>query len=218
MTISSPTGETRTEHFSLEDVLGSTDNSPQETEDVFATWIDATDVTTRVADTDEEAPKTTVVPLGFITGVNGYTFDAAMFDLDGDGDLDLLQHHNNGDVILWAVGDGDVNDDESIDARDVQAIRDYVETNAERRGPFDLNGDRVVDQFDVTHLVENIVESRLGDANFDGRVDFMDFLALANNFGNQDAVWNEGDFDGDGTVGFTDFLLLAENFGFERPQ
>ena len=35
VTISSPTGETRTEHYSLEDVLGPTDNSPQETKDVF---------------------------------------------------------------------------------------------------------------------------------------------------------------------------------------
>ena len=182
----------------------------------FATRIDATDVTTRIADTDEDTPKTTVVPLGFITGVNGIEFDAAMFDLDGDGDLDLLQHHRKGEVVLWAVGDGDVNDDESIDARDVQAIRDYVETNAEQRGPFDLNGDRVVNQLDVTHLVENIVESRLGDSNLDGRVDFIDFLALANNFGKQDALWDDGDFDGDGMVGFDDFLLLAENFGFER--
>ena len=70
----------------------------------------------------------------------------------------------------------------------------------------------------MQHLVEDIADTRLGDTDFDGRVDFVDFLALAINFGNQDAVWNEGDFDGDGTVGFTDFLLLAENFGFERER
>ena len=52
-----------------------------------------------------------------------------------------------------------------------------------------------------------------GDANQDNQIDFEDFLILAENFGEEDAVFAEGDFDGDGRVSFLDFLVLAENFG-----
>lgn len=52
-----------------------------------------------------------------------------------------------------------------------------------------------------------------GDADGNGEVNFLDFLALAQNFGKTDAAFADGDFDGDGTVGFLDFLALANNFG-----
>ena len=52
-----------------------------------------------------------------------------------------------------------------------------------------------------------------GDANGDGEVGFVDFLALAINFGSTDAVFAQGDFDGNGTVNFLDFLIVANNFG-----
>ena len=52
-----------------------------------------------------------------------------------------------------------------------------------------------------------------GDADENGTVDFLDFLALANNFGSENATWGQGDFDGNGIVNFLDFLELANNFG-----
>ena len=62
-----------------------------------------------------------------------------------------------------------------------------------------------------------------GDANFDGVIDFTDFLVLADNFGKRPEgeldrvyVWEEGDFNGDGIVDFSDFLALSENFGGAR--
>ena len=48
--------------------------------------------------------------------------------------------------------------------------------------------------------------------------DFADYLALANNFGSIDAVWEDGDLDGNGKVEFADFLILSANFGNTRPQ
>ena len=51
-----------------------------------------------------------------------------------------------------------------------------------------------------------------GDATHDGVVDFLDFLLLNQNYGQENAIWEEGDFDGDGTVGFADLLLLSVNF------
>lgn len=61
---------------------------------------------------------------------------------------------------------------------------------------------------------EGVAATRLaGDADGDGTVAFLDFLALANNFGQSGVGFEGGDFDCDGTVAFLDFLALANNFG-----
>ena len=54
-----------------------------------------------------------------------------------------------------------------------------------------------------------------GDVDANGEVDFLDFLALARNFGKVDLPNGplDGDFDNDGDVDFLDFLTLANNFG-----
>ena len=51
-----------------------------------------------------------------------------------------------------------------------------------------------------------------GDANGDGVVDFVDFLAMAQHYGKSGGL-AEGDFNGDGQVGFDDLLILSQNFG-----
>ena len=52
----------------------------------------------------------------------------------------------------------------------------------------------------------------LGDTDFNGVVEFPDFLNLSAHFG-QAGGWSEGDFDANGFVEFPDFLILSENFG-----
>ena len=52
-----------------------------------------------------------------------------------------------------------------------------------------------------------------GDANLNGAVNLDDFNALASNFGQSGATWQQGDFSGDEIVNLTDFNLLAANFG-----
>ena len=52
----------------------------------------------------------------------------------------------------------------------------------------------------------------MGDANFDGKVNFNDLLVLAQHYG-QPGSWVDGDFNADGAVGFDDLLLLAQNYG-----
>lgn len=60
---------------------------------------------------------------------------------------------------------------------------------------------------------QDIAATRLpGDADGSGDVGFLDFLALANNFGSEGG-YAEGNFDCAGTVSFLDFLTLANNFG-----
>ena len=62
-----------------------------------------------------------------------------------------------------------------------------------------------------------VLQKTPGDANLDGVVDFPDFLALSEHFGQGSSSdprgWSQGDFDGNGEVDFPDFLILSENFG-----
>ena len=51
-----------------------------------------------------------------------------------------------------------------------------------------------------------------GDFDFSGDVSFLDFLTLANGFGER-GHYGKGDANCDGSVGFLDFLALANNFG-----
>lgn len=66
-------------------------------------------------------------------------------------------------------------------------------------------------QTGVVYLVENSMPLP-GDADFDGEVQFADFLLLSRNFG-EAGDWWQGDFDGSGDVQFEDFLILSQNFG-----
>ena len=53
-----------------------------------------------------------------------------------------------------------------------------------------------------------------GDANFDGRVNFVDFQRLELGFGKAiGATWQEGDFNFDGRVDHLDFNILRAGVG-----
>jgi len=53
-----------------------------------------------------------------------------------------------------------------------------------------------------------------GDADTDGRVGALDYIALKRGVGQPGAaVWNKGDFDGDEAVGRSDLLALRAHFG-----
>ena len=56
-----------------------------------------------------------------------------------------------------------------------------------------------------------------GDANADGKVDFADLVAVAQNYGASNADWEHGDFDGDGIVSFPDLVAIAQNYGAINP-
>jgi len=53
-----------------------------------------------------------------------------------------------------------------------------------------------------------------GDADMNGRVDFLDYLTVKSNLGGPAPVgWPDGDFNGDGAVGRWDFQALVTYFG-----
>ncbi len=111
---------------------------------------------------------------------------------------------------LWVIRslEGDFDRDSVITARDIDML--FAAIGAGANDPFyDLTGDSVVDHADLTHLVENILETSVGDANLDGKVDREDVATVVRNFGRADSPgWRDGNFDGDEQVDVLDLVLL----------
>jgi ELWxxDGT repeat protein len=115
---------------------------------------------------------------------------------------------------LQTIGNprGDLNLDGFIDAKDIDAL--FAAVNAGSTEPaFDLTGDALVNRDDVTYLVENILSTRAGDANLDGRVDRQDLAIATQNYGrNGTPSWSQGNFNGDAMVNLLDLLQLKQNY------
>jgi hypothetical protein len=71
----------------------------------------------------------------------------------------------------------------------------------------DINGDLVIDQNDVTELVQTILGTSMGDVNLDGQVTQAD-LDIANAHLNQAGGWATGDVNGDGVVTSADIAII----------
>lgn len=78
----------------------------------------------------------------------------------------------------------------------------------------DLNADGTITEADLQLLLDGrgVVA---GDLDFDGDVDFEDFLGFSEQFGASRRQFSRGDFDCSGAVDFSDFLALSANFGHE---
>ena len=121
---------------------------------------------------------------------------------------------------------GDFNRDGELDASDIDLLSVAVveQSLAEldafgiprydvRNNVFDLNTDQFIDDVDRDLWLTHVAAASLGDSDLDGDVDFVDFLSLANNFGESPSSWSQGDYDGNNETNFLDFLALANNFG-----
>lgn len=121
---------------------------------------------------------------------------------------------------IRAIADFELIGDINLDGKIDQGDADFLVGGISDTGfncHLDLNRDGEVSQLDLETLLGN-AGSLLGDTNFDGAVDFIDFLTVADRFGDTADGWREGDFDGDGMIAFSDFLVLSDFFGqsFER--
>ena len=104
----------------------------------------------------------------------------------------------------------DFNGDAETDADDLGIL--YAGIQDSWNAPaLDLSGDMILNSEDVAAWASE-VGVPLGDTDFNGVVEFTDFLSLSANFGLAGG-WGEGDFDADGFVEFPDFLILSANFG-----
>jgi hypothetical protein len=110
---------------------------------------------------------------------------------------------------------GDYNDNGTVEQADLDLLGIEIAAGT-NNVVFDVNGDQLVNAADRdVFLGGDLISSgnKLnGDAEFDGQVQFADFVILSSNFG-KSGVWSQGDFDVDGVVQFGDFVILSNNFG-----
>ena len=135
--------------------------------------------------------------------------------VSSDGKLALTYRYDGnfieGLAIAIPLPSGDTNEDGLLSVADLDLLSAEILSGADRLELFDLNGDLSIDQLDRDVWISDVGAYRVGDADLNGQVEFVDFLQLANNFG-KPGRWSTGDFDGSGTTDFLDFLLLADNF------
>ena len=113
-------------------------------------------------------------------------------------DLDLLAARAREDALV------------EVDGFDGVGRFDFLNNNI-----LDLNTDQFINDVDRQLWLTHVAKTSPGDSDLDGDVDFVDFLGLANNFGQSPSSWSQGDFDGNNEANFLDFLALANNFGNE---
>lgn len=117
--------------------------------------------------------------------------------------------------MAWVLP-GDFNADGLVDMTDIQRLGEAVRGDREG-GVFDLNADGQVDRLDLQWLLEEVLETRIGDVNLDGRVDDIDLAILRSNLGNlEPAGYAEGDLSFSGRVDLYDAYLLFKHYGFDR--
>ena len=116
--------------------------------------------------------------------------------------------HLNVDIVDGVLGD--FNGDSELTAVDIDLLSLAVRESS-TDASFDLTSDGLVNSQD-REAWTTLAGTLFGDADLSGDVAFLDFLQLAQNFG-EPGGWLEGDFDGSGDVAFLDFLSLAQNFG-----
>ena len=79
----------------------------------------------------------------------------------------------------------------------------------------DLNGDLLVNEADVTELMNVILGTAIGDLDWDCDVDLSDLAALLGSYGSTgELTYEEGDLDGDGDVDLSDLAALLGHYGF----
>ena len=145
--------------------------------------------------------------------LDDFEFSDAGYQLAvGTRTLQTAGGHDFDNLVLTNQQNGVINWDSIVNGVDVAQLMAAV-NSGDGETIHDTNQDGAIDLIDV-ELLEDLVPDKLpGDANLDGQVDFPDFLALSEAFGQETGLWSRGDFDMDGRVDFPDFLILSQNFG-----
>ena len=144
------------------------------------------------------------------------------FELLVGGDVDFLSGRvldvaDNGVLSLTYRFDllGDLNDDGVVNGGDIDELYDNLDSSVE---VYDLNGDDRVDETDVDHLVLNLLGTRYGDSNLDGRFGTSDLVTVFRAGEYEDdktfnSTWIEGDWNGDLEFDSGDFTFVFSRSG-----
>jgi hypothetical protein len=121
---------------------------------------------------------------------------------------------NHAAFTVAVTGDFDANG--LIDAADIDLLCQQIRATTPDSA-FDLTSDGQVNQQDHEHLVENILQTRYGDANLDGIFDSTDLISVLQSQRYEQAVestWASGDWNCDGVFGTEDLVLAFQKGGF----
>lgn len=112
--------------------------------------------------------------------------------------------------VLMAELIADFDDDLDIDADDIDQLTTAIRSmSSDAR--FDLNGDGILNEMDLTSMIEDVLGTFFGDANLDRVVDGQDFLEWNSAKFTDGTGWATGDFNGDGASDGQDFLQWNAN-------
>ena len=123
---------------------------------------------------------------------------------DRDGEIYLV----GGDRIRALFPHPDFDDSGLLDGPDGDIICSNFGSESAR---YDLNGDLQVNETDLAEFL-GYTNTLPGDLDFNGTIEFADFLQFATGFG-EEGTWSQGDLNCDGELTFGDFLTLANHFG-----
>jgi len=184
-------------------------------------------------------PLTTVLDAVPITAIHGVNDQLIVEQINADLGFDLWRIENDAPTLLGSIDakptelvrltdttiaisktDGretvfaipDLGSETLPSATEIDALFEAIRSNSNDE-QFDANDDGMVNEQDIDHVFENVLQTNRADLDLNGTVGFADFLQLSTNFGKTNAKWSDGDINGDKEVSFADFLLLSDAFG-----
>ena len=114
---------------------------------------------------------------------------------------------------VWAIDEvlrGDFNGDDILDATDIDLLLDAVNRGSQNAAYVLSGNSDTPDATEVVYYVGEILDSLMGDANLDGRVDAGDLNQLGINWLSADCqTWSTGDFNADGIVNAADLNVVG---------
>ncbi len=150
-----------------------------------------------------------------------------VFDVNEDGALDTLDITAlTNEIANLSQGTSnpifDVNEDGALDILDIIALTDAILNPSQGtiNPVFDVNEDGALNSLDRISWIADIVGTRLGDLNLDGKITvFEDQKILEANLGLPGPFgWADGDVNGDQLVTELDLESLRSNIGFVWPS
>jgi hypothetical protein len=112
---------------------------------------------------------------------------------------------------------GDFNRNQVLDTADIDLLSG--ESAGGNHPPeYDLTGDNVVDEADVTYWISELFGSYQGDLNLDkvfNSADLVDMLAAGTYEADVPSKWSTGDFNGDGRTNSADLVTALSGGGYE---
>lgn len=153
--------------------------------------------------------------------VNGRALIGAvsgLIDIDGDSFQSGAAYLFDLDLNTLA----DVNNDNVVDAADIDAISNAVR-NGQTDTRFDVNNDGAVNETDRAVWVHALNHTYFGDANLDGEFGTSDLTEVFVAGEYEDGIalnstWSTGDWNGNGDFGTEDLVVAFSDGGYELGQ